>query len=146
MSPGLRNLLFTVALALAAAAGGAFLCSHFVGARNSHQTMMDQALGELDLTPAQKSRIDALHRAHMARRTAYETEMRAANRELAAAIEADHKDSPRVQAAIDRLHHAMGGLQKETVAHLFAVRAELTPEQARRFDARITAALTHPAR
>jgi Spy/CpxP family protein refolding chaperone len=146
MSPRLRSLLFTVVLALAAAAGGAFLCQHFVGMGQSHQTMMQQVVGELDLTPAQKTRIDALHRAHMARRAGYEAEVRAANRELAAAIEADHRDSPRVQAAIDRLHHAMGGLQKETVAHLFEVRAQLTPDQARRFDARIASALTQPDR
>jgi Spy/CpxP family protein refolding chaperone len=147
MSPFLRSLVFTLLLAVAAAAGGAFLCSHVMEMRQAHRgSSLAQAVASLDLTSVQKARVDALGRAHSARRAALEAEMRAANRELAAAIEADHRDSPRVQAAIDRLHHAMGALQKETVAHLFAVRAELSPAQARRFDARIAAALTRPER
>ena len=41
---------------------------------------------------------------------------------------------------------AMGALQKATVAHVFDMRAVLTPQQARAFDAEVIAALTQEDR
>jgi hypothetical protein len=40
---------------------------------------------------------------------------------------------------------AMGELQKATLRHVFAMRAVLRPDQAARFDAAISKALTRPA-
>ena len=40
----------------------------------------------------------------------------------------------------------MGALQKATVAHVFDMRAVLTPEQAKAFDAEVIAALTQEGR
>ena len=40
----------------------------------------------------------------------------------------------------------MGELQKETLAHIFAMRALLKPDQAAKFDAAVTKALTEDAR
>jgi hypothetical protein len=40
----------------------------------------------------------------------------------------------------------MGQLQKETLAHIFAMRALLRPEQAAKFDAAVTRALTEDPR
>ena len=50
-----------------------------------------------------------------ARRPALEAAVRAANLELARAIEQSDGDSPQVQAAVDHFHMAMGILQKETL-------------------------------
>ena len=97
---------------------------------------------DLRLSPDQKQRIEAEESKFGARRKALEQEMRAANRELASAIQESHRDSPKVQAAVDRIHHSMGALQKETIAHVFAMRAVLTPEQAQKFDAEVVEALT----
>jgi hypothetical protein len=36
----------------------------------------------------------------------------------------------------------MGALQKETLSHIFAMRQLLRPDQARKFDAAVTKALT----
>ena len=43
-------------------------------------------------------------------------------------------------------HDAMGALQTETIAHVFAMRKVLTPEQRKQFDDRIGEALTADAK
>src|SRR3546814_1851562 len=79
-------------------------------------------------------RIAKLEDRYAVRRRALELELRADNARLAEAIEAEHGYGPRVTAEIDRSHAAMGELQKETLAHIFAMRAVLRPEQAEKFD------------
>src|SRR3569623_764418 len=49
-------------------------------------------------------------------------------------------------AAAGAAHAAMGVLQKETRAHIFARRQSLRPDQARKFDAAVGKALTVDAR
>ena len=101
---------------------------------------------ELKLDADQEQRIEALERDFATRRTRYEAEMRTDNRELASAIVAEKGYGPAVANAVDRSHHAMGALQKETLQHLFAMRAVLKPDQARRFDEAMVQALTAPDR
>ncbi len=55
--------------------------------------------------------------------------IRLANMELAQAILTDKTDSPRVRAAIAKIHEAQGELQNATVQHVFEMRAVLQPEQ-----------------
>lgn len=147
MKPGLRNLLITVVLAVLAAGAGASLCAYYV---ISHQTagpsLHDMVHRDLDLTPEQTRKLDAIEEDYAAERKLLEADVRAANRELADAIREGHKDSPKVEAAIDHLHMAMGALQKATIAHVFDMRAVLTPRQARAFDAEVIAALTQEDR
>ena len=147
MKPGLRNLLITVILAALAAGGGASLCAYYV---ISHQTagpsLHDMVHRDLDLTPEQTRRLDAIEEKYAVERKVLEADVRAANRELAAAIRQGHKESPEVEAAIDHLHMAMGELQKATVAHVFDMRAVLSPQQARTVDAEVIAALTQDDR
>ena len=68
--------------------------------------------------------------------------MRADNAKLAAAIENEHGYGTEVAAAIDQSHMAMGQLQKETLEHIFAMRALLRPDQVAKFDAAVVKALT----
>jgi Spy/CpxP family protein refolding chaperone len=147
MKPGLRNLLITIGLAVLAAGGGASLCAYYV---ISHQTggpsLHDMVHRDLDLTPEQTRKLDAIEEKYAAERKLLEADVRAANRELAEAIREGHKDSPKVEAAIDHLHMAMGALQKATIAHVFDMRAVLTPQQAKAFDAEVIAALTQEDR
>lgn len=96
----------------------------------------------LGLTSAQEARISQLERDFALRRRALELELRACNARLAEAMEAEHGYGPRVRAVVDRSHQTMGQLQKETLSHMFAMRAVLTPDQARRFDRAVTEALT----
>ena len=142
-----RNILLTLVLSTLAAAIGAWGGGQYMVRRAHHATSLHQVVHEkLDLTPEQERRIDGLERDYAARRTAREAEMRAANAELAQAIQARHAYTPQVQAAIDRFHMAMGALQKESVQHVIAMRTVLTPQQAARFDDTVAKNLTEQAR
>lgn len=97
---------------------------------------------QLDLNPAQTAKIDALEAQFAERRTALEAKLKAANGELAQAMASEHQYGPRVAAAVDHAHMAMGDLQKATLEHVFAMRALLRPDQATRFDRAVAKALT----
>jgi hypothetical protein len=99
---------------------------------------------ELDLDAGQKRQIDALEQGFAAHRNQLEGELRAANADLARAIEHEHAYGPDVEKAVDRSHMAMGELQKATLQHVFAMRAVLRPDQTGRFDKAVAEALTKP--
>jgi len=107
-----------------------------------HALLHDQ----LSLDAAQERQLHVLEESFEIRRRALETEMRAENALLAKAIAAEHGNGPRVSAVIDASHRTMGELQKETLAHIFAMRGLLRPDQAATFDAAVTKALTEDAR
>lgn len=147
MTPGFRNLLITIALVVVAAGGGAWLCARYVVTHHDQRPSLHDMVHEnLDLTADQSQRLEAIEKTYAVERARLEDEVRAANRELATAIRKGEKDSPELNAAIDHLHLAMGALQKATIRHVFDMRAVLTPEQARTFDAEITSALTEEGR
>ena len=100
---------------------------------------------QLDLSAEQDRRLDVIEARFAARRPALEAEVRAANRELAAAIAASDGDTPQVQAAVDHFHAAMGDLQKATITHVFEMRSVLTPAQAEVFDAAVVDGLRDDA-
>ena len=147
MKSSLRNLLITVVLVILAAGAGAAICARYVVTHHTRGPSLHEMVHEkLDLTADQKRRLDVIEARYAGDRKRLESDIRAANRELAVAIRNGHKDSPEVEAAIDHLHMAMGALQKATIAHVFDMRAVLTPAQARIFDAEILAALTEEER
>ena len=99
----------------------------------------------LDLDPAQEREIEALEARFAQRRAQASAALEQANAQLAQAMASEHEYGPRVAEAVDASHMAMGDLQKETLAHVFAMRAVLRPDQAAQFDAHIAATLTAPA-
>ena len=101
---------------------------------------------QLELDDSQQARLEALEQQFVIRRHALELDLRAANARLAGAIQAEHGNGPQVTAAVDASHAAMGELQKETLAHIFAMRLILKPDQARKFDSAVVKALTVDAR
>ncbi len=106
------------------------------------EASLDEVLHhQLDLTPDQNARIEALEHDFHTRRRALEAEMEAANRDLAAALARQHSYGPEARQAIGRFHVAMGALQEASVQHILAMRAVLTPAQAKRFDAVISKTL-----
>ena len=58
------------------------------------------------------------------------------------AIAAERDDGPRVAAAVDASHRTMGALQKATLAHVFAMRRLMRPDQTAAFDRVVVRALT----
>lgn len=143
----MRSMLLTLVMSVLVAAIGVWGGAQFVMHRMKQPTPLHELVHEkLGLSSEQHARIVGIEREHEAKRQALEAEMRAANAELARAFQQKHAYTPEVQAAIDRFHHAMGELQKETMVHTLAMRAVLTPQQAARFDETVVQSLTHDAR
>lgn len=101
---------------------------------------------DLKLDRGQQQQLDLLEQAFAARSHVIELQLSAANAGLAEAIEAEHGNGPRVEAAVDASHLAMGELQKATLAHVFAMRQILKPDQAAMFDKAVVKALTSDAK
>ncbi len=136
-----RAIVLTLLLSALAAALGVWGGVSYVKG-NSRPTLHQMLHEKLHLTADQRRRIEELEREHTARRQALEAEMRAANVQLARAYQEAHAYTPKVQAAIDRFHRAMDGLQKETMLHVIAMRVVLTPDQAGPFDDTVVRSLT----
>ena len=140
-----RGLILTLVLALVAAVIGVWIGTRYIG-REDKSSVHQFVHRELNLSSAQDRRLEALEQAFAVRRREREARLRAANAELAAAIQSRHEYSPEVQAAVERFHHEMGELQKETILHVLEMRKVMTPEQAVRFDRRVSEALTEQSR
>lgn len=139
----LRAIVLTLVLSAIAAGLGVWGGVAYVESRARHAPSLHDTLHDrLHLTAAQQRRIEDLERQYAAKRRALEAEMRAANADLAGAYAESHAYSPRMQAAIDRFHRAMDDLQRETMIHVIAMRAVLSPEQAARFDETVVQSLT----
>ena len=139
------HIVLAVLLAIAAGCLGAMLAVQWGGAAQRsglHEFVHDK----LDLSPDQTSRLDQLEARFATERAGHEARLRAANADLAAAMEQEHSYGPKVGAAIDRVHLEMGELQKATVRHVFAMRALLSEEQRQKFDRQISISLTGDGR
>lgn len=142
-----RLLILVAIIAFVAALAGVFLGRYFFPQPMAAGVELHDVLhSKLNLDSRQKAQIDALEQRFAVRRRALELELRADNARLADAIEAEHGNGPRVAAAVDQSHQAMGQLQKETLGHIFAMRQILRPEQAKTFDQAVVHALTDDAR
>lgn len=140
--PSRRGWLL-VAMVFVAALAGVFIGRTLLDPRPTTPNGLHQVLhDELGLTAEQEARISKLESDFALKRRALELELQACNVRLAEAMEAEHGYGPRVRSVVDRSHQTMGELQKETLSHMFAMRAVLTPDQARRFDRAVTEALT----
>ena len=140
-----RTWLLAIVVFLAALAG--VLIGRSISDQRPQQpnALHDLLHDELNLDARQLAQIEDVERRFAIRRRELELELRADNARLAAAIEAEHGYGPRVTAEIDRSHRAMGELQKETMSHIFAMRAVLRPDQAEKFDRAVVKALTADA-
>lgn len=146
MTSATRRTLVLALVAFLAALAGVLIGRSLSQERPERASALHELLhDELQLDQQQLAQIEDLERRYAARRQALQAELRADNARLAAAIDAEHGYGPRVTAEIDRSHRAMGELQKETLAHIFAMRAVLRPDQARRFDQAVVKALTTDA-
>lgn len=141
MMRGWRAIALTAVLAALASGIGTWISASWVLSQREAPSLHDIVHHDLELSPEQLTRIEAIEARFATRRPVLEAEVQAANLELARAIEQSDGDGPQVQAAVDHFHVAMGALQKETIAHVFEMRSLLTPAQAEVFDDRIVSAL-----
>lgn len=137
-----RILLLVLAVFVAAMAG--VLVGRRVAPRQPQPSAELHALLHhgLDLDPNQQTRLEDLEHRFATTRKGLELRLRADNATLAAAIEEEHGAGPKVRAAVDQTHADMGELQKATLAHVFAMRQILRPDQAAKFDHAVVKALT----
>ncbi|KRC81107.1 periplasmic heavy metal sensor [Sphingomonas sp. Root241] len=133
-------------VAFLAGIAGVFAGRVLMPARAPASELHDVLHHQLKLDAGQEARIEVIERQFAMRRRALELELRAANARLADAIQAEHGNGPKVAAAVDSSHVAMGELQKATLAHIFAMRQILHPDQADKFDRAVVKALTVDAR
>ncbi|MET0269736.1 MAG: periplasmic heavy metal sensor [Sphingomonas sp.] len=139
----LRRNLVTIALAFLAALAGVAIGGRIMHASMRHGTELHALLHRnITLDAAQEEALDRLEARFAITRAVLEAEMRTDNARLAAAIQREHGNGPAVLAAVDRSHHSMGALQKATLAHVFAMRRLLRPDQAATFDRVVVRALT----
>ena len=143
--PGRISLVIIVLTALAAGLGG------WAGVRlGLHQVQAPAGLDvivhrQIHLTADQDRQLAVLETRFAMLRGTRQAEMQSANAELAEAIGTQHAYGQKAQEAVSRFHAAMGALQEDTIRHIFAMRAVMTPEQARQFDVLVAKALTPPA-
>jgi nickel and cobalt resistance protein CnrR len=103
--------------------------------RTAVQDDLDTVLHrDLNLTADQERQIAKLESTFAKDRSAYQVEMRAANKDLARALTEANPNQPEIERAIHRFHTAMAALQMRTVKHVLSMRSVLTPEQAKIFD------------
>lgn len=141
-----RRYILVALVAFAASLAAVFVARVWLAPEPRVESEVHALLHQrLTLDAEQEKRIHALEAAFATRREALEGEMRADNQRLADAIAAEHGYGPKVGEAVDRSHHVMGQLQKETLQHIFAMRAVLRRDQAAQFDTAIVKALTQPA-
>jgi len=143
----LIRIAFAIALLTALAAGLGGWEGVRLGLRQARTpTTLDVVIHrEIHLTAAQDRQVEALEAQFAEQRRVREAEMRAANADLAEAIGAEHAYGTRARQAVERFHRAMGALQEDTIRHVFAMRAVMTPEQARLLDTLVAKALKPPA-
>jgi hypothetical protein len=142
-----RSAVWIALIAFLAGIAGVFMGRVLISRPPAQGIELHEVLHhQLKLDRAQEARLDVLEQQFAIRRRALELELRAANARLAGAIQAEHGNGPQVTAAVDASHAAMGELQKETLAHIFAMRQILRPDQAQKFDQAVVKALTVDAR
>lgn len=138
-----RRIFLLVLLAFAAAIAGVVIGRVYVVPDRPVENELHELLHhDLDLDAGQHARLESIEKSYAVRRQALESELRADNAWLAQAIRSEHGYGPQVAAAVDRSHQAMGALQKETLEHIFAMRAVLRPDQTGKFDDAVVKALT----
>jgi len=143
MTPQLRRAFLVALIAFCAGLAGAWVGRTFIPAPSPPRAELHDFLHNgLDLDDGQRARLEGLESGFAVQKRDLEGQLRANNAELASAIDREHGAGPEVTAAVDRSHHVMGELQKATLAHIFAMRALMRPDQAAKFDAAVTRALT----
>lgn len=143
MTASLRRNLLIALIAFCAGIAGALVGRALMPAAPPRPVELHDFLhNKFDLDAAQRSKLEILETGFAVSKRALEMQLRADNARLAGAIASEHADGPLVNAAVDRSHQTMGALQKATLGHVFAMRAILRPDQAAKFDAAITRALT----
>ena len=123
-------------LVIALVAFGAFYaCSNAFKA--SHRGQIDAHAWlhqQISITAEQEGKLAGIEKAFAEKQNTFQKEIHIGNLELAAAMLEDKTFSKRVAAAVERIHHAQGELQKATIEHIFNMQTVLTQQQAEKLN------------
>lgn len=139
-----RTAIAVVVLTVVAMAAGGWIGTG-IGKGHGHEAAADVhnlLHHQLGLSPEQEKKIAAIESKFALDRKDLDMQMRAANLELARALETERAYGDAAKTAISHFHDAMAKLQELTVVHILEMRAVLTPEQADTFDKTIRTALS----
>ncbi|MCS5596990.1 MAG: periplasmic heavy metal sensor [Alphaproteobacteria bacterium] len=136
------QLLFFLMIVACAAIGGVLIGQNFLG-KSSH--VHHHAAGDmhalfhsdLNLNAQQEKELAVIEKDFSRKKALYEEQMKLANMELAGAIKDGGYSSPQVQQAVDKIHGAMGALQKLTLQHLADMQAILSEEQDQQLEEKV---------
>lgn len=121
-------LLLVVA---AVAALSCWLTSRYLAGRGhaDHVEAHHWIHAQLGLTAQQEKELGPIENRFGEQKRHHGEMLRIANQELAQAIREDRAHSPRVTAAVAKIHQAQGELQNATLQHIFEMKPVLRPEQ-----------------
>ena len=129
MKKPLQLVAMLIIVALVAAAACYVTAKLFGPLRSSAVDAHEWIHKQLGLTQGEQKALEPIETKFAERKRNLMSEIRSANKELAEAIKQDQADSPRVSAAVEKIHHAQGQLQEATLEHVFEMKEILTPKQ-----------------
>ena len=88
----------------------------------------------LNFKPEQLGKLIPIEKKFAEQKALYEDQIHLANRELGEIMRQEKAYTPKVQAAVEKVHVAMGRLQEATLIHFFDMRELLNEQQARILD------------
>jgi nickel and cobalt resistance protein CnrR len=141
-----RLILSTVFGAIIGIGGAAALAFIWHGPTHEDSDLHRMLHEAVPLDGREQAVLDEKERAFAARRGEIETQLRAANANLASAIASDPRWSPKVEAATRQVEQAAANLQRATLVHVFEMRDGLDPEHRAAYDKVLIDALRRGSR
>ncbi len=142
MKFGPFRIALLILLALGAGFLGSLAASKWSATNDDSASLHAFVHHELTLSESQRTALDQIEADFAVTNRTLELSLRSANGRLATAMNEEHEFGPKVASAIEDVHERMGELQKATIAHVFEMRALLTPDQQEAFDRQVGNALT----
>ena len=143
---GLGKLALLLVLVAVIAATACWTTSHLLFPASPRTADFHHWLHtQLGITPDQDKALDQEEERFAGQRQELVAAIQQDNEELAAAMAQDREYSPRVIAAVEKIHHAQSMLEEATLRHIFAMKPILTAEQFDKLLKLTSEALTNPS-
>ena len=129
-----KEILYFIVIALVAF-GAFYACGNFF--KTPHHNQIDAHIWlheQISITAEQDQKLSEIEKKFSDKQRVLREKIHVGNLELAAAMLEDKTFSERVGAAVERIHHAQGELQKATIEHIFDMQTILTPQQAEKLN------------
>ena len=129
-----KEILYFIVIALVGF-GAFYACGNFFkaphhGSVDAHVWLHEQ----IGITAEQDQKLSEIENKFADKQRVLREKIHVGNLELAAAMLEDKAFSERVVAAVERIHHAQGELQKATIEHIFDMQTVLKPQQAEKLN------------